>query len=106
MKSVQNFQIVQNMKAYFSDDIQSLQKRIDGPITSYDSISSDQMLLPDLKSIILNQNDLIRENYQGLLPTETQSRSLTTNSSSQLFRFEEQFISVNSISSESVSDEF
>ncbi|CAK90026.1 unnamed protein product (macronuclear) [Paramecium tetraurelia] len=106
MKSVQNFKIVSNMKAYFSDDIQCLQKRVDAPDTSQDSISSDQMLLPDLKSIILNQSDLIREDYNGLRLTESHSRSRTTNSSSNLFIFEEQFASIDSISSDLISDEF
>lgn len=73
------------------------------------------MLLPDLKSIVLNDSDLIGGNYEGMPHTETYSRSLTTNSSSfylyifklgKLFRFEEQFVSYHSSSSESVSDEF
>ncbi|CAD8169192.1 unnamed protein product [Paramecium octaurelia] len=106
MKSVQNFKIVSNMKAYFSDAIQCLQKKVDAPDPSQDSISSDQVLLPDLKSIILNQSDLIREDYEGLRLTETHSRSLTTNSSSKLFIFEEQFVNIHSISSDLISDEF
>ncbi|CAD8193569.1 unnamed protein product [Paramecium pentaurelia] len=97
MKSLQNFSIVQNMKAYFSDDLYKLQKRIDGPITSQNSINTNILLLPDLKSIILNESDLERLNYEGLLPNETYSRSVTTDTSSKLPIIEDQFVSEMSI---------
>ncbi|CAD8104556.1 unnamed protein product [Paramecium sonneborni] len=108
MKKLEKFQIVKNMKIYILDDIHKLQKKTDDDfVTSPFSINTDRELLPDLKSIILNQSYLDRINYDGQPYDETYSKSIKTDSSNKLFIFEEeQFVNGDSISSEQISNEF
>ncbi|CAD8190280.1 unnamed protein product [Paramecium octaurelia] len=84
MKSQQNFSIVQHMKAYFSDDLHTLQKESEGLILSQNSINTNLLLLPDLKSIIFNESDLLRLNEEGRLQSESYLRSVSTDTSSKL----------------------
>ncbi|CAD8180535.1 unnamed protein product [Paramecium octaurelia] len=105
-KPKQEFHIVTNMKMYFQKNIgQMLQPKEDDPQIESSS-KSDYVLLPDLKSMVVNLNHLESDQDNHISVNQSMRTLSSTASSKNQILVLRQSISIESFSLDSECEEF
>ncbi|CAD8110329.1 unnamed protein product [Paramecium sonneborni] len=101
-----DFNIVQNMKKYFQNNIGQIKQHFEEEAHLDISSNSEYILLPDLKSMVFNIVDLERNDFDQLSINQSMFVVSSTEASSIKISVNSQSLTNNSFSSNSALEDF